>query len=162
VIETDAYLLQRTFYHAPCVVDSTDLQCVEFVHLTDEWTNDGDAYMCFFTQLRREFCELWNRVVVGSMQDLRPDPVRVVRTNVMRILCLTSLLHISLYGSTKSRCLVFSRPSVGNNVGAELRHNMEHASSASVLIVAVSSPGQNLTHFFKGQGLNRRLTVHDM
>ena len=32
-IETDLHLLQRTFYHALCVVESTVFQCVEFVHL---------------------------------------------------------------------------------------------------------------------------------
>ena len=49
-METDAYLLQRTFYHALCAVDSTVFQCVEFVHLADVCTDDGDADVCFLAK----------------------------------------------------------------------------------------------------------------
>ena len=192
-IKTDPYLLQRTFYHALCVVDSAVFRCVEFVHLADGCTNDGDADICFLAkcivavaisrlgdhgtddrwfgivqrrlswsqaqfsehrgqrdsvklrnlvqiardlnsahpdyddplartifhntlsavrqlrvenasvQLRREFCELWNRLV-GSMQDARREPV--VRSNAMRILCLTRALYIPLHERTESRFFV--------------------------------------------------------
>ena len=204
-METDAYLLQRTFYHALCAVDSAVFQCVEFVHLADVCTDDGDADVCFLAkcvvavaisrlgdhgiddrwsgiiqrrlnwsqshpsehrgqrdsiklrnlvqiarelssahpdyddpmartifhntlsaarqlrvenasvQLQREFCELWNRLV-GSMQDLHRDPV--VRSNAMRILCLTRALYISLHEGTESRCFSFPGPSAGDGVDA--------------------------------------------
>ena len=206
-IGTDAHLLQRTFYHALCVIDSAVFQCVEFVHLADGWTNDGDADVCFLAkcvvavaisrigdngiddrwsdivqrrlkwsqyqfsehrgqgdsvklrnlvqlarelnsahpdyddpmartifhntlsaarrlrienasvQLRREFCEQWNRLV-GSMQDIRRDPV--VRSNAMRILCLTRELYIHLHEGTESRCFAFAGPSAGDDVDARL------------------------------------------
>ena len=206
-METDAYLLQRTFYHALCAVDSAVFQCVEFVHLADVCTDDGDADVCFLAkcvvavaisrlgdhgiddrwsgiiqrrlnwsqshpsenrgqrdsiklrnlvqiarelssahpdyddpmartifhntlsaarqlrvenasvQLQREFCELWNRLV-GSMQDLHRDPV--VRSNAMRILCLTRALYISLHEGTESRCFSFPGPSAGDGVDAHL------------------------------------------
>jgi len=50
VIETDPDLLQRKFYHALCVVGSAVIQCVEFVHLADGWTSDGDADVCFLAK----------------------------------------------------------------------------------------------------------------
>ena len=48
-IETDRYLLQRTFYHALCVINSAVFQCVEFVHFADG-TNGEDADICFLAK----------------------------------------------------------------------------------------------------------------
>ena len=43
-------MLQRTSYQALCVVDSAVFRCVEFVHLPDGWTNDGDADVYFLVK----------------------------------------------------------------------------------------------------------------
>jgi len=51
-------------------------------------------------ELRREFCVLWNQLVV-SMQDIRRDPA--LRSNAMRILSLTRMLYIPLHEGTESR-----------------------------------------------------------
>jgi hypothetical protein len=55
-------------------------------------------------ELRREFCVLWNQLVV-SMQDLRRDPA--LRSNAMRILSLTRTLYVPLHEGTESRCFTF-------------------------------------------------------
>ena len=55
-------------------------------------------------ELRREFCVLWNQLVV-SMQDLRRDPA--LRSNAMRILSLTRTLYVPLHEGTESRCFSF-------------------------------------------------------
>jgi hypothetical protein len=55
-------------------------------------------------ELRREFCVLWNQLVV-SMQDLRRDPA--LRSNAMRILSLTRALYVPLHEGTESRCFAF-------------------------------------------------------
>ena len=49
-METDSYLLQRTFYHALCSVDSAVFQCLDFVHLADRCTNNKDADVCFLAK----------------------------------------------------------------------------------------------------------------
>ena len=49
-IETDSYLLQRTFYHALCSIDSAVFQCVDFVLLADRCTNDADADVSFLAK----------------------------------------------------------------------------------------------------------------
>lgn len=49
-METDSYLLQRTFYHALCSVDSAVFQCVDFVHLADRCTDDKDADVSFLAK----------------------------------------------------------------------------------------------------------------
>ena len=55
-------------------------------------------------ELRREFCVLWNQLVV-SMQDVRRDPA--LRSNAMRILSLTRALYVPLHEGTESRCFAF-------------------------------------------------------
>lgn len=55
-------------------------------------------------ELRREFCVLWNQLVV-SMQDVRRDPA--LRSNAMRILSLTRTLYVPLHEGTDSRCFAF-------------------------------------------------------
>ena len=55
-------------------------------------------------ELRREFCVLWNQLVI-SMQDVRRDPA--LRSNAMRILSLTRTLYIPLHEGTESRCFSF-------------------------------------------------------
>jgi len=55
-------------------------------------------------ELRREFCVLWNQLVI-SMQDLRREPA--LRSNAMRILSLTRMLYIPLHEGTESRCFAF-------------------------------------------------------
>jgi hypothetical protein len=55
-------------------------------------------------ELRREFCVLWNQLVV-SMQDVRREPA--LRSNAMRILSLTRMLYVPLHEGTESRCFAF-------------------------------------------------------
>lgn len=55
-------------------------------------------------ELRREFCVLWNQMVV-SMQDVRREPA--LRSNAMRILSLTRALYIPMHEGTESRCFAF-------------------------------------------------------
>jgi hypothetical protein len=55
-------------------------------------------------ELRREFCILWNQLVV-SMQDLRREPA--LRSNAMRVLSLTRTLYVPLHEGTESRCFAF-------------------------------------------------------
>jgi hypothetical protein len=55
-------------------------------------------------ELSREFCILWNQLVV-SMQDVRRDPA--LRSNAMRILSLTRTLYVPLHEGTDSRCFAF-------------------------------------------------------
>lgn len=55
-------------------------------------------------ELRREFCVLWNQLVV-SMQDVRRESA--LRSNAMRILSLTRALYIPLHDGTESRCFAF-------------------------------------------------------
>jgi hypothetical protein len=49
-METDPYLLQRTFYHALCSVDSAVFKCIDFVLLADRFTQDDDPDICFLAR----------------------------------------------------------------------------------------------------------------
>jgi hypothetical protein len=49
-MDADSYLLQRTFYHALCSVDSAVFQCVDFVHLADRCTSAEDADVRFLAK----------------------------------------------------------------------------------------------------------------
>ncbi len=42
MIQTDPYLLQRTFYHALSSIESAILKSIDFVILADQYTNDED------------------------------------------------------------------------------------------------------------------------
>jgi hypothetical protein len=52
-------------------------------------------------ELKREFCVLWNQLVL-SMQDVRRESA--LRSNAMRILSLMRALYVPLHDGTESRC----------------------------------------------------------
>jgi hypothetical protein len=49
-MEMDHYLLQRTFYHALCSVDSPIFERVDFVLLADRYTGDASPDVCFLSK----------------------------------------------------------------------------------------------------------------
>lgn len=53
-------------------------------------------------ELRREFCFLWNQLVI-SMQDVRREPA--LRSNARRILFLTHMLYVPLHEGTEQKFL---------------------------------------------------------
>jgi len=45
-METDPYLLQRTFYHALCSGQAVIFKCIDFVRVADRYTDDVDPDLC--------------------------------------------------------------------------------------------------------------------
>ncbi|KAI0299089.1 hypothetical protein B0F90DRAFT_631560 [Multifurca ochricompacta] len=49
-IQTDPYLLQRTFHHALCSEDSAIFKCIEFVLMAERYTDDEDPNVQFLAR----------------------------------------------------------------------------------------------------------------